>query len=381
MQQVPSIVIQAIVPLVVSQLDQLNNLSNSLITKVGALPISTKSIKCNDPRIVEIKNTLKQINDLLASVQSLLDAINKILGTLRTIGRAAKIIQNIVTVIPTTVPGPVSSAVIVFSNTGINCISATETLQGLLSSVQTEVTRANQVLGPSLNLISSICNNEILNTTAGAQQQTKSSISVKLGNGINSLDFDRDRQGILFAVPDGNTGFLNDENGIYINEIANRGIDFNAPDYAQTALNLEDLIFDKKYISDFYTKYNVSDEDINNAIQLLNNLFLEQRSIIRKILTDRNNLSNFEKAIEQTIVRNPIGTPVERSLLLYQEPPSAVYFGKSFIDGNKSYPSLTGNTNDIFVGGEVNDFFVDTENSLIYGPKESNTVWGQPIKY
>ena len=136
-------------------------------------------------------------------------------------------------------------------------------------------------------------------------------------------------------------------------------------------------------MSEFYNEYNVSDSDINNALNILNELYEQQKLEVSKILSDQHSLSFKDLWLNDRIKQSNTGTPEQRSLLLYREFPSDVYFGKSVTDSVNSIlkPSLSGTAGDIFTGGKPDDFFIDTENKLIYGPKESDTSWGEPIKY
>jgi hypothetical protein len=373
MQRIPATIVKSIIPLILSQLDELTSLSELLSSKVLSLPASTSLIKCNDPRIDDIKSDLKKVNALIAATQLSLSSISKILSLLNTIGRLSIIFKNVGLVIPTTVPGPVSQIVTTFSNTGTNCVSAAECLQNISDSIQLELGRVNEILGNSINVIGNICNDQIINTNINAQQQSNSLINLKLGESLNlsGANFNiTDRSLYPLFFPATGEHYASDEIGIYINDAADSIYDTRST-------------FTKRYVSKFYNQYNVSNDDINDAITVLNTLYNEQKAAVSKILRDRENMNFIQKGLERNLVRNPIGSPDERTMLLYQEPPSNVYFGKSILYGqdNKSYPSLTGKNDDIFNGGKQDDFFIDTENNLIYGPKESISDWGTPIKY
>jgi len=173
-----------------------------------------------------------------------------------------------------------------------------------------------------------------------------------------------------------------DSRGFNINNLNTTSTDvrFKHDSYG---IYINDGNFNRTYVSDFYNEYNVSDSDINNALNILNELYEQQKIEIRNILSDQDNLSLKDSWLDRSKRRSSVGTPDERALLLYREFPSDVYFGKSITDDVTSIlkPSLSGNSNDVFNGGKIDDFFIDTENKVIYGPKESNISWGEPIKY
>lgn len=372
MQQIPLILVKSLVPLLLKQIDSLNALASTIPSKLAGI-VSSKTIKCNDPRVTSLKKDLENISKLISGINSSLSGLTKILNALTTIGRLARLFKLVGLAIPTTVPGPVSVIVTKFSDTGINCLSAVDSLRNLVGYAQVELQKVSVVLANALNVVGSICNDEYFNTDIETKKQMNSLSNLNLGTDVklSSVNSNVNNGGIfgyggLFGFGDisndtSDKRFKGDSEGIYINN----------------------GFMNKTYISDFYNEHNVSDNDINNALDLLNDLYEQQKIELSNILSDQKNLSFKDKLIFNQVKRTDLGTPEQRALLLYREAPSDVYFGKSISYGTNEmlFPSLTGNENDIFVGGKPDDFFVDIDSKLIFGPKESNTSWGQPIKY
>ncbi len=372
MQQIPLILVKSLVPLLLKQLDSLTALASNISSKVSGI-VSNKKIKCNDPRVVSLKKDLENLSKLITAINSSLSGLNKILNSLSKIGRLAQVFKLVGLAIPTTVPGPVSAIVTKFSDTGINCLSAVDSLQNLVTYVQTELQKVAGIAANALNVVGSICNNEYFDTDIETKKYMNSLSNLNLGSDISlsSINFNMNS-----SSPFGNNGLFG------FGTISNNNIDkkFNSD---SQGIYVNNGLFNRTYISDFYNEYNVSDTDIDNALNVLNDLFEQQKVELGNILSDQANLSFKDKLLYNQVKRTDPGTAEQRALLLYREAPSDVYFGKSILYGTdaKLQPSLTGNENDIFTGGKIDDFFVDTDNKMIYGPKESNTSWGEPIKY
>lgn len=473
MQKIPLVLTTALVPLLLKQLDSLIVLAASISAKTAGL-VSSKKIKCNDPRVNEVKKNLENLAKQIAAINKALKGLSKVLSALKKIGNVARILKLVGLIIPTTVPGPVNVIITKFSDTGINCLSAVDSLANLIGYIQIELQKVSVIAANALNVIGSICNDEYFNTDTNTKKQMSSLANLNLGNKVKlssvNANITGNSAGIgISGTGDPNNGFgginLNGNgNGVGTGGNIGSGINFNSllykgswdalnnspflqssvgteGDYyivstaGSTTLdginiwNIDDLAifsngswnridsrgFDtsklnskltdngskfkhdsrgiyvtddnsnRTYVSEFYNEYNVSDSDINNALTILNDLYEQQKIEIGKILSDQDNLSLKDRWLNSNniIRRNNPGTPEQRSLLLYREFPSDVYFGKSVTDSVNSIlkPSLSGTAGDIFTGGKPDDFFIDTENKLIYGPKESNTSWGEPIKY
>ena len=368
MQKIPSVLVKILIPLLTKQLDDIATLVDSIANKVLALPASL-NMKCSDPRIEDIKNDLKKLNQLIDALSKSFEGIDKILALLKKIGQLAQIFKLVglgIPAIPGVPTGVATTIITTFTAVGANCLSAVECLQGLLGSLQAGTGRITDVISKATNTIGSICNNELFNVTADTKQQMQSLDNLNLGNSakLSSINFnlgfhDQSSTGPYFTGNASvNDGFSNDSAGIYSNT------NFN-------------------YVSEFYNEHNVSDDDINTALKLINDLYTEQKAAINKILSDQAIMSAKDRGLYSNFNKMDPGTPESRALLLYQEAPSQVYYGKSIGIGtdNYVYPSLTGTGDDIFTGGKQNDFFIDLENKVIFGPKETDTVWGQPIKY
>ena len=401
MQKIPLTLITVLVPLLLKQLDTLVALAAKIAANALALAAS-KKVKCNDPRVARLKKNLETLAKQLAAINKALNGLTKILAALSTVGKVAQAIKLIGLLIPAFpgVPtGPTTTVITKFADTGINCVSAVSSLGNLVSFIQVELQKISAIVANALNVIGGICSNEYFDTDSNTKKQMSSLSNLNLGNKVKLSSVNANITGNSAEIGnyranealdggagngDGNGGDGNggDGNGGDGNggAIGNRTVRYKRDSYG---IYIDNGNFNRTYVSEFYNEYNVSDNDINNALNVLNDLYEQQKIAIRNILSDQTNLF-----LRDTLLTNKLNNPDaeildQRTLMLYQEYPSDVYVGKSITTSTDTrlQPSLTGNSNDIFIGGKIDDFFIDTENKLIYGPKESDTYWGEPIKY
>ena len=89
---IPAVVLEKLIPIVMKQLDQLTNISSLLSNALNSLP--TK-VKCNDPRINDIKQKLKDVKKLTDNIKLIKPKLQSIVNTLNIISTSAEIVKMI----------------------------------------------------------------------------------------------------------------------------------------------------------------------------------------------------------------------------------------------------------------------------------------------
>ena len=254
---IPIEIIKRIIPSIMEQTTQLSKFAQNLKDKCQMLPTN---IKCDDPRVQQLIDELKKIQQAIESLKRLLELINRIIPIMQNVGILAQLLKLIQLAIPSVpgVPGgPVAEFIRIFSAIIDNIKSAIECLKGLLDTVNSNLDNINSMIGKSIDTLGSICNNEIFD------------VSQDVANAMNELN----------------------------------GMDLSG------ALT-----------SEFYQDLNVSDEDISNRLQLIEELVEQQRDLLLSI----------KEAPSQVI--NQAGVP------------------------NNSI-------------GDIGDYYIDSTTNSIYGPK------------
>ncbi len=260
---IPAELVQRILPLIMNQKERVSKLAQSLIDKVQMLP---ENVKCDDPEVQRLLDILKQLQQEIEKLKRLLELINRVVPIMQNVGIIAtvlQIVQLFIPAVPGVPPGPIAKLINTLSKLIDNIKSAIECLKGILGTVNGTVDTINNQIGKSINKLGSICNNEVFDITSDV-----------------ALAMDK----------------INNSDLSLINRLNDR-LD-----------------------SEFYQDINVSDEDIDNRMQLIEDLFEEQRNLLLSI----------KEAPSQVI--NQSGQPV----------------------------------NEI---GDIGDYYIDLDTNSVYGPK------------
>jgi len=265
---IPANLIQRIIPLLMKQTEQLSKFASDFTNRIMQL---NSKIKCADPTVKQLKTDLQKILQQINAIKQGLNSINSIvpvITTVSTIARTLKTIQLAIPAVPGVPSGPVTELINTFDNLGTNSKSSTSSLRGLIDSINSRLDAINNIIAVGVDKLSSICNTESLAVT--------SDIATELNLISGNIDYD--------AI---------------------------AP-------------------TRFYTELNVSDDDIQKRIQLIQDLIEQQLNILQNL----------------------------------KEAPSKVL-------SNSQPPTI-----DI---GDIDDYYVDTQNQIIYGPK-TESGWGSGIE-
>lgn len=163
---IPLIVIQKIVPRIISKISDLNKLSSLLLSKCNNLPLH---IKCNDPRITDIKKLLTRIQKLIKSIGLLVNSLNRVINTLNAITAAAtivKIIQLAIPLPPGAPPGPIAEVLYIVNSLLTNIKSAMPCFISIIDIIDLAVSMCNNAMAQSLMLLGSVCNSESFSITS-----------------------------------------------------------------------------------------------------------------------------------------------------------------------------------------------------------------------
>lgn len=157
---IPATVIEKVTPLVLKNMDKLQDFANSLISKCNNLPLR---VKCNDPRINYIKQLLKQIQKFIGNIKKLIKAIKKIIKALKivkTTATAVKLVQLALPLPPFAPPGPIAELMGIVNKLLQNVKSAMPCFLAILDIIKLTVANVNSILAQSLMILGGICSNE-----------------------------------------------------------------------------------------------------------------------------------------------------------------------------------------------------------------------------
>jgi len=287
---IPAVVIKKLIPILIKQLEGVSDVSAILQKLLSSLPTD---VTCNDPVIQNLKANLEKMQKLIDNIRKILTALDKIrkgLNVTAGVAKTIELVQMVIPLPPFAPPGPISKLLKIVIDLGSNCKSAVECLNGLLSAADLAIATATDTIADATSILSTICTEESVTVTASTARIIASNINRTVGIEVAGIS-DNNGNG-------SNNASLNNGN----------------------------------FSSIFYTKYNVSTDDLNKFEDDVNTLVDESRNILTDLI----------------------------------EAPSAV-----FIEADSP----------IAEKGNTGDYYIDIENQLIYGPKISDTEWGIGTKY
>jgi len=240
-----------------------SKLLSQLTELQGKITDLPENIKCSDPRIDNIKQDIQRINDIISDIQTVFGNIQNVVNILLIVATISSIAIAISLAIVLPTNTGIVKALEVSSYVVATILGVLGAITGLIAFAQSMLSNISSALGPILNKLGSICNNEIFDVT----QEVSDAIDQL--NNINNLSG---------ALP-----------------------------------------------SEFYRDVNVSEEDISNRLQLIEELVEQQRDLLLSI----------KEAPSQVI--NQTGAP-DNSI------------------------------------GDIGDYYIDSTTNSVYGPK-SDIGW------
>ena len=256
------------------------------------------NLKCNDPSIKQIKDQIAQIQKQIVTIQELVPKIQTAVSTVKSLIAVAQGIKLTLTAAqlsnPITAPVFIASQLMLIQDAVlVNAITSLKSLSTIPATLPGKLAPLIPQLVAAANIVSNACGNE----------EPPLDIPTISSNG-DSEDGDGGDSSI-----NGYDGLGDRIDGI--DDVAGYG----------DALKTE-----------FYTKVNVSEEDLEFRSDTIEQLLSQQRDLLTSIL----------------------------------EAPSKVYQTTA-----KPIGSL----------GKLGDYVIDNVNKNMYGPKLENDSWGQPVKF
>jgi len=283
----PGLAMNKLQPVLNKQIDRLTALVNDTVADAIKLP---ENISCDDPRIDRIKDKLEDIKNLVDKIAEILRVLLVIIPAIRIGVQIGSSIKLALLIIPLPTPPAANEAVQVQNDFIANAIKALDQAIIIILIANSSIAAASALLAQAIQIISGIC----LDEEFDVDLDTKNALDL---NAIKDLNLDPDQ--------------------IVNSDILN-----------QYGANLE---------SDFYQKVNVSEQDINDRLKLIDDLVEQQRSIVGNLL----------EAPSDVIIN---------------EDPNASGIPSSNI-------------------GKQGDYYLDIPQNKIYGPKISDTEWNSGINY
>ena len=164
--QIPSEILKQIIPIVMQQLQTISKLAEQLVIDATML---ASDAKCDDPEVQRLKRLLENLNS----------AINVFLQTTKSIGNISPILSGIsvtasilklaqlaIPSVPGVPSGPVSQLIILFDKLGANSKSAATSLNGVITIIQSELTRITGLIDSVINKLGNICNGDTFDAPA-----------------------------------------------------------------------------------------------------------------------------------------------------------------------------------------------------------------------
>jgi hypothetical protein len=257
-----------------TQTDRLLEQVNKTVQDSVKLPVN---IKCDDPRIKKVK---QQLSDIQTQITKVTEQIPKIQSTIETVKQIVTIAQGIKTAIsiaqlsnPVTAPVFIAAQLTAIQDATI--VNALESLNQFATIPASLTSKLSTIVPPLTNALLKVSN------SCGDDDDTNFELPSDLID--ESLD--------------ANNGFG----------------EFN------------DLV-----PTEFYNEDNVSESDLQNRSNSIEELLTQQRNLLTSL----------------------------------QEAPSKVYQQPGIPAGQV---------------GKIGDYYIDIQSSKIYGPKPSLTEWGQPV--
>ena len=136
---------------------KLNQKVSEAIGKSGAL---SKNILCNDPRVKDLKQILRQIQQYITQIQNILRILNIVIPILATAAQIASVLINGQLANPVPSPPVVGQTIAVQNELVANTAKALTQASVIVTAVNAAVSVASALLGPVINKLSSICNTE-----------------------------------------------------------------------------------------------------------------------------------------------------------------------------------------------------------------------------
>ena len=319
-----------------------------------------EDVKCDDPRIQSIKDKLDKIQKLIGKLQELIPIIDKIQKGIAVASKIAAGIKAAALLTPIVGQAALLAELVNVQNATIaSAIQSVSQLKTIPGTLQANVTAMALKIAQVANKIGQACPGEEINVSQEVQDQLRSVNAKEGGENVGKGDGGAGGVGSggsgagwggnwLLISGDGSNGsptgappeaYVPNSNGFPRSEnVINDGFgsiwQWQGDYYNPTGIGWGELASrqeDATIGTEFYSQYNVSDDDINSYV-----------TSIDKLVSDQENL-----------------------LASLQEAPAQSYDGDGPPDSSI---------------GKLGDYYIDTANKVMYGPKMASD-WNNGINY
>lgn len=273
--KLPGIVIDQIKPVVIKQLEKFNSITGKIEQRLESL---SKNVKCNDVEIIDLKNKLNQLKTILENINRIQQRLQPLATRLQAVTNTVNTIGGILLAVPAIIgvpEGPKTQTIQTIADlvAGINAV--VNVLNILLKIIYKIIPKALNLINKAEQTINSLCK-----TTNDSSANTNNNPTAALqANNINN-----------------------------------------------TELSADIALTNDAFPSEFYQTVNVSNLDIQQRVDSINNLIDEQLNVLTNL----------------------------------KEAPSKILY-------NAGTPSA-----DL---GNVGDYYIDTNTQTVYGPKTTINSW------
>ena len=155
--KIPGKVISQLLPPIFELQSKMLEVSNDLANKVSSLP---NNVKCSDPKVTTIKNTLNNLEQLIATTQqitTIIPQISSAFGTFASIGQTISSIQLIIPMAPGVPIGPVTQTLQSATELVNNAQSGVTSINNSTSGFSAITARINSVINTTQEKITALC--------------------------------------------------------------------------------------------------------------------------------------------------------------------------------------------------------------------------------
>lgn len=364
--KLPPIGVNIIVQKLNDQIDKLIAELSKALNKLLKLP---DGVKCNDPRVQEIKDFLNRIVERMQKIQRELPKIQTTINQVKTIVNTAKTIKATISaaqlINPVTAPVFIATQLMLIQDqTIVNAIESLKQFQTIPSSIMSKIGALVPELLNAIMSLNMICDgddkiadvklsSELLGG-AGSALSMPSGVSLyknkKLIGKYSIIQTNRNSEGYwLLRVVEENT-YNNAVKDYNVNDIVTLICPSGQPFDAKVINTVdvltegvyclqtvqkqksicpetfEDVDYNDLVATEFYNELNVSDNDLDFRSDTIEELLRQQQDLLKSLL----------------------------------EAPSKVYQGEGLPNN---------------AIGKVGDYYVDTKTQQTYGPKVSINSW------
>jgi len=248
----------SLVPIAITAIGAvINKLIAFIMKKVMELVMKAsqlgKNVKCDDPRIKNLKQLLEKIKKTIDSILEVLNALSIIIPIATVVANIAATVLNASLFVPLPAPPAVGQANLVANVTVGSVLGGLKQASIIVISVTGALTLVSSLLGPVINTLSSICQNE----TFAVDSKTQEAIIDDIKSELNKLNLNVDANG----------------------DSDNISIDRN-----EDITRIDTSLYQDFVNSEFYRPINLSDLELEEREQIIEELQERQKNLLENII-------------------------------------------------------------------------------------------------